>query len=45
MVDIADSKDVDSGAYSKETDPQLVSSAKAKRGPFTIGWYNQVCHL
>ena len=39
VVDIADNKDVDAGAYNAATDPQLVASAKAKRGPLKVGWF------
>ena len=38
-MDIAENKDVDAGAYSAATDPQLVASAKAKRGPLSVGWF------
>jgi len=41
VVDIADNKDVDAGAYSAATDPQLVSSKKAGRGPLRENWFNQ----
>ncbi len=39
MVDIAENKDVDAGSYSPATDPQLIASAKAQRGPLSVGWF------
>eukprot|EP00291_Cryptomonas_curvata_P028204 CAMPEP_0172208138 /NCGR_PEP_ID=MMETSP1050-20130122/34287_1 /TAXON_ID=233186 /ORGANISM="Cryptomonas curvata, Strain CCAP979/52" /LENGTH=374 /DNA_ID=CAMNT_0012887659 /DNA_START=17 /DNA_END=1139 /DNA_ORIENTATION=+ len=41
VVDIADSADVDAGTYSAATDPKLVASLKAGRGPLSENWFQQ----